>query len=426
MTMTRSRAAISRELCGRDDLVTGAGHEHAVLRRVHVDDAGDLVGDPERGEEADALRSCTPDRRTARPAHGAPAACRPRSAASRRASRTNASASATVAFADSSSGKRSASMAGSSGSAVSRMYWSSNPSSSPLGREARRPERSRHRPGREVGAVLVVDVPERRLAEDSPGVRHLEEQRRFGRATSASASVRRKSMDVVDVLERVPTDDERERPIDVPRLEERPVDRHPVGGRAFESCLTEARVDADALAAGRFRSSSQEEIGAPASRSRGPPCLRAGAARQASCASQSAYVLEARREGLGLLVARAVVVVGASNAVFVISPHLSQSRADRPAGRRSPPRESRSFEVWMGAVSRAAARAGARRWQDGRTRGSGDLGDLVKDSRCVEVRARKPRSCERPCRAQPRSWRALTRAIPHARARAPCIALAGE
>ena len=69
--------------------------------------------------------------------------------------------------------------------------------------KARQPETRAEALAREVRAVLVVDVPERRLAEDAPGVRKLEQDGRAGIRLRPGSDEAEERADVRHVLERV-------------------------------------------------------------------------------------------------------------------------------------------------------------------------------------------------------------------------------
>src|SRR6185437_8058554 len=71
--------------------------------------------------------------------------------------------------------------------------------------EARRAEEARERAAREVGAMLVIDVPERTLLEDPLHVRQLEEDIHMGTVTDGRAHQADEVQHRRDVLERVTT-----------------------------------------------------------------------------------------------------------------------------------------------------------------------------------------------------------------------------
>ena len=77
----------------------------------------------------------------------------------------------------------------------------------PVRREPRCAKRARERAGREVRAVLVVEIPEGSLLEHPPGIRHLEERDGSQCPVEPGSYLPQERGDVVHVLECVPADD---------------------------------------------------------------------------------------------------------------------------------------------------------------------------------------------------------------------------
>jgi hypothetical protein len=123
------------------------------------------------------------------------------------------------------------------------MYWSSEP---------------RQRTGGEVRAVLVVDVPERPLAQHAQDVRDLKEDARLRPVLERAPQRPYEQRDIAHVFERVTADDRigLEEP-GPPRVELRD-DRHTLGARPGQTAGDGGRIDPHAMVSAELTELGEE------------------------------------------------------------------------------------------------------------------------------------------------------------------------
>jgi hypothetical protein len=326
------------ERLGRDHLVSRARDELALLERVDVHRALDLLGDAERREEGDGLGAPSP--------HDHPAAvraCRVEPLAPGSAERREAGAERTD-------------LAGElRGRLLERQRRCRDSGGGPAldedvlvvvveleveHIETGEAVQPRERPRREVRAVLVVDVPERHLTQHAQRIGELEEHRRVRppvqRAPDDAHEVRRG----LDVLEGVPADDGVARELRVALGVVVGDQRHPPRERRIESLLGDRGIDADRVAHAELDHVDQEAGLAAADLEH---VLAAQSVPLDPPGGQITLELaEAGREGLRLLVGLAVVL---------------RRRIVRRVGDEPAARAEAQLEVTRGELARRRLRA---------------------------------------------------------------------
>ena len=172
--------------------------------------------------------------------------------------------------------------------------------------EAGRAEQAGERAGREVGAVLVVHVPERDLLEHPPDVGQLEEHHGVEPVADRAPDRAQHLRHGLDVLEGVPADDgvggQERVALGVEVLDP----REPVGRGRFDPLRAHAGVDADAVP-GALLAHGDQELTLPASDLQHVPAVEV-VLLDPRCRQLVGERLEGGRERLRLLVLGRVLV----------------------------------------------------------------------------------------------------------------------